>query len=202
MRTIKGRASARRGGDNKMKDLVEYFNALQPGKIQGNEHLEKLVWDCWHEFKGSDETKMDGYKILHRMEKAFWNPPIFSFTIERHGATVGNSVWADIQRWALNLASKEAHCETMDRRMVSKMDSRLDVNSIAQEVADLILKHSIDDRLKWNRSGTVRVQVGKIIPETKKETTAGRRKKFRKALTEIIGEFGWQEVRPNVYHKT
>ena len=185
-----------------MKDLLEYLNSLQPGKIQVNEHLERLVWDCWHEFKESDETKMDGHKILHRMEKAFWNPPIFSFTIERHGATVGASVWADVQRWDLNLVLKEADYKNIDRRMVNKMDSGLDVNAIAKGVADLIVNHSRDDRLKWNRSGTVRVQVGKIIPETKKETTAGRRKKFRKALTEIIGEFGWQEVRPNVYHKT
>jgi hypothetical protein len=42
---------------------------------------------------------MDGHKILHRMEKAFWNPPIFSFTIERHG-----------RQWVLLFS----RCPTMD----------------------------------------------------------------------------------------
>lgn len=175
-----------------MQRLTEYLNSLQPGKIQVNEQLERLVWNCWEDFRGSDETKMEGYKILHRMETSFWKPPIFSFTIERHGATVGGSIWAEVQRWNLNLELKEADCENIGRRMVGEMEPRLNVKPIAQEVADLILKHKEDKRLRWNKNGTVTIQIGKIIPETKKQTSEGRRKRFHEALTAILTEFGWE----------
>lgn len=183
-----------------MQKLIEYLNSLQPGEIQVNEQLERLVWDCWEDFKGSDETKMEGYKILHRMETAFWKPPIFSFTIERHGATTGGSIWAEVQRWEFNLVSKEADCEDVGRRMVHKMDARLNVLPIAQEVADLVLNHKEDKRLKWHKTGTVTIRTGEIIPMTNKQTTEGRRKRFNKALTEILAEFGWDQT-GNIWRK-
>lgn len=85
-----------------MQKLIEYLNSLQPGKIQVNEELKRLVsvcWPAWLELEESDEIKVEGYSNLHWIEKAFWDPPNFSFTIR----------------------------ENMSRRMICKMDPRLNV---------------------------------------------------------------------------
>jgi hypothetical protein len=34
---------------------------------------------------------MTGQKLLGRMEEVVWEPPILSFTVERHGGTVQGS---------------------------------------------------------------------------------------------------------------
>jgi hypothetical protein len=191
-----------------IKKLIEFLEPLKPGSIQDqpNENpskpgtlLERLVFECWHEFEGGDSEKMQGYKILHRMEKPIWNPPILSFTMERHGATVAGSIRADIQEWRLNIETLKADCETVGRRQVNPMDQRLNVGPIAEEIAHLIQTHKTDERLKWNKDGSVRVLIGKIIPETVKQTTMGRRKRFRIALKESLTKVGWQEIRQGVY---
>jgi hypothetical protein len=50
-----------------------------------------------------------------------------------------------------------------------------------------------DDRLQWHEGGSVKVLVGKIIPESSavKQTLAGRRKRFREKLVERLGAEGW-----------
>jgi hypothetical protein len=184
------------------KKLVDYLKSLKPGLIEKTDELERLLWDCWDQFEGSDQGKMEGFKLLHRMEEVFWEPPILKFSIERHGPTVGGSIWANIQGWELNVETREAICEENRRRQVSSKSpalTRSQIKSMAEEIVRLILDHVEDERLKWNRDGTVRVQIGEIIPEGKKETTIGRRKRFRAAVEELLANKGWLKVRPNVY---
>jgi hypothetical protein len=193
-----------------IEKLIEFLEPLKPGPIKDQPNnnpykpgtvLERLVFECWDEFEGGNSEKMVSYKVLHRMEKPVWNPPILSFTMERHGATVGGSIWADIQEWKLNIQTLKADCETIGRRQVEAMDRRLNVGPITEEIAHLIQTHETDERLKWNKDGSVRIRMGKIIPMTKAQTTTGRRKRFRKALTESLANTGWQEIRTNVYLK-
>lgn len=188
--------------------LIEFLKPLMPGPVKDQPNqdpsktgtvLERLLFECWYEFEGSNQEKMDGYKILHRLEEPFWEPPVLRFRMERHGATVGGSIWADIQEWKLNIETKEANYETVGRRQVSPMDKRLDVKPIAREVAQLIVKGKIDKRLKWNKNGSVTVWIREIIPETVKQTTIGRRGRFWVALTKCLADKGWQENRTNNY---
>jgi hypothetical protein len=184
-----------------MEKLTKYLNSLEPGAMTNHEVLERLVFECWHKFEGGNQEKMEGYKILHRMENARWNPPILSFVMERHPQTVAGSIWANLQEWKLNIETMKADCEMIGRRQVSAMEPRLNVRPLAEETAQLIFNHVEDERLKWNKDGTVRVQIGKIIPagSIKGQTLAGRRKRFRKAVEELLAYKGWQEVRLNVY---
>ena len=65
---------------------------------------------CWREFTGSASERMHAGK-LGRMEAVRWDPPVLSFTIERHGAMSGGSTRAELQQWRIDLDRKTAKCE-------------------------------------------------------------------------------------------
>jgi hypothetical protein len=46
---------------------------------------------------------------VSRAEELSWNPPILSFTIERHGATARGSSRAELHEWTVNLHEGTAH---------------------------------------------------------------------------------------------
>ena len=73
------------------------------------------------------------------------------------------------------------------------MQARLKVEPLVEEIARLIVAKHEDHRLQWHEDGSVKVLVGKIIQESSalKQTLAGRRKRFRKALLERLGAEGW-----------
>src|SRR5262249_22158252 len=75
------------------------------GAIQQADDREKIIGllaDCWHDFEGADETSMKDLKLTHA-EDLSWRPPVLSFTIERHGATVLGSTRAELYQWTVNL---------------------------------------------------------------------------------------------------
>lgn len=184
-----------------MKDLIDYLDSMGPGPIKKNiEDLERAVWNCWGEFDGTQE--MEGYKLLHRMESVRWQPPILTFVIERHGATVLGSKYAELQKWELNLDTGKATVSGFRKRLVFPLSSRMNVRPYAEEIAGLIMNQKEDDQLRWNKDGSVRVKIGEVaLWGTNKQTIAGRRKRFRKALDELLSVSGWKPKRPNVYER-
>jgi hypothetical protein len=101
-----------------------------------------------------------------------------------------------LQEWKLDLDKKTAWCDERRFRQVHAPQPRLDVRALAEEVANLILRHQEDDRLRWYEDGRVRVLVGKVLPDgsAATQTLAERRKLFRQALRERLAAEGWQEV--------
>ncbi len=184
-----------------MQKLLKYLQSIPAGPISDTSDLETLLVNTWDKFDGSDAEGMEGYKLLGRIEKAAWNPPILSFIIERHGATVHGSTRATLQMWEVNVKNMSATWEHAGHKQLTPMQPRLDVKTIAKEIAQLIIKHRQDERLKWNKDGTVRIEIGKILPENFefKQTLAGRRKRFREAVDNLLNNTGWQKVRANVY---
>jgi len=81
------------------------------------------------------------------------------------------------------------------------MQAKLDVRPTAEEIVQRIIDGQEDERLKWNKDGSVRVQIGKILSEGSavKQTLAGRRRRLRDIVDEMLSKAGWQKVRPNVY---
>src|SRR5262245_11833290 len=81
-----------------------------------------------------------------------------------------------------------------------RLDNRLDVRALAEEVASLVLHHQEDGRLRWYEDGRVRVLIGKVLPKgsAAKPTLAGRRKWFREALRQRLAAEGWLEAGVNV----
>lgn len=187
-------------GYETVEELVEFLASKPPGPISELAEVGRILSQCWDKFIASDSEEMAAYK-LERIEEASWNPPILSFIIERHGAIVLGSTRAELQRWDIDVEKLVATSYTAGSRQVLPMQRKLDVRPMAEEIVCLIVNRQEDDRLKWNHDGSVRVFVGKILPEGSavKETLRGRRKRFRKVLDELLSDSGWQKVRTYVY---
>src|SRR5262245_10155191 len=184
-----------------MKQLLAYLGSIQAGSIAVTARLETLLAACWEEFAGSRAEGMTGDKLYDRMENVHWEPPILTFVIERHGGTVHGSSRAEIQGWTLNVDTRTASSYNAGHRQVQPMEARLDIRPLAEEVVQLVIGHQEDERLRWNTDGSVRIQIGKILPtgSAVKQTLNGRRRRFRQRVDELLSNAGWQKVRPNVY---
>ena len=70
---------------------------------------------------------MEGYKLIDRMEKVEWVPPVLRFQIERHGATVKGSSRAELHEWTIDLCKATAECVSKGSRQIIPMAPRLNV---------------------------------------------------------------------------
>ena len=172
-----------------------------PGRILETYRLRQLLSHCWHEFEGSSQTSMKGDKLF-RIEEPEWHPPILSFSIERHGQTVMGSKRASLQEWGVNVENLTVSIVRERKRQLVPNAKRLDVELIAKKVVDAILSGRNDERFKIRSDGMLKIEIGRVIPETKKQTTSSRRIRFRKALTALLEPHGWKEVRANLYARS
>jgi hypothetical protein len=181
-----------------MDELTGYLKDLDPGPVDQTSHLERLLARVWDDL-GGDEAGMTGDKLIGRMEQAEWTPPKLSFSIERHGGAVLGSTRAECQRWTVDLEKKSATCERTGHRQLSPMATRVDVEPIADEIADKIVNGEPDDRLRWLGDGSVRVEMAKIFPTGSgyKQTVQGRRRRLRDALIERLNPMGWAHLGSN-----
>jgi len=179
-----------------MKKLVEYLKAAARGPIYDTSYLESLIVDCWDRFFGSDRAGMTAEKLIQRMENVYWDPPILSFSIERHGGLVLGSTRAEVQKWELNLDDMSASFSIIGRRQIVPMQERVYVKPLANEIAELISDHKNDERLNWKKDGSVRILIGKILPgeSVVKQTLSGRRKRFRNELEKLLTAQGWEKI--------
>ncbi|MCP4603802.1 MAG: hypothetical protein GY847_25340 [Proteobacteria bacterium] len=181
--------------------LRRYLITIQPGHISDPDRVVELLIQCWKDFEGRDETKMEEHK-LGRAEEVEWKPPILGFIVERHGGTVMGSSRAELQRWFVNIEERTAYCGESSYRQLSPRQAPLNAKKLATDIASLVTtKDRRTEYLKWFDDGTVRVIVGKILPEGSavKQTLIGRRKRFRKELREVLKESGWEEFKLHRY---
>lgn len=184
---------------NKLKKILE---TLPPGQVSSpsDDAVEKALSKCWDALEGSDDEGMDGYKLVGRMEDVRWDPPLLTFRIERHGGTVMGSVCAEIQEWTVDVEKGTAeHYPWGGKRLVGQRPRPLKVAPIAKEIADLVVTEKNDKRLKWITANHVRVLVSEVIPETSRQTTSGRRKRFWAALEGELKPHGWVLFKRSVY---
>ena len=183
------------------RSLDAYLLGLPPGPIADPTDLEGLLGAHWDQFEGSDSEGMKGSKLFGRMDEVLWQPPVLTFVIERHGGTVLGSSRADRHRWELDLEARRAVCSRIGHRQLMPMAPRLDVRPLAQQLAQSIVHRQLDDRLRWATDGSVRVQIGRIIPagSAVAQTLQGRRRRFWLALGDILREAGWSQLRHGVY---
>ena len=183
-----------------MDELKDYLNRLEPGPVEKTSHLERLLAAIWDDL-GGDGGGMAGNKLIRRMEHVECHPPLLTCVIERHGGTVLGSTKAELQRWSVNLDRQTATCERAGLRQLSPMASRVDVDSIVDEVAQRIVDGVGDDRLTWLGDRRVRVEVGRIFPDQSgyKQTVQGRRRRLREALIERLSIIGWSHYGRNTF---
>lgn len=188
--------------------LRQYLNSIPSGAAPDVGEVERLLvraWDAFH-FEG-DETGMAGHKLRGRMEDVRWNPPFLSFSIERHGATVLGSTRAELHDWRINVEQVRAAVVVRQSfRQVSRPRPPLYVEGMVDEVASLIVAGKHDQRLRWREDGSVQVLIGKLLPKHSavRETLAGRRKRFARALRERLAACGWTLVvgaAPHTYRR-
>ena len=168
-----------------MDELEDYLRTIEPGRIVRTGNLEHLLAGVWHTLSG-DDGGMAGRKLIGRMERVEWQPPILSFRVERHGGTVLGSTRGEMQHWTVDLDRKTATVNQIRHRQLSPMASRVDVKPIADEITGLVLGGVIDDRLCWLGDGRVRIEMSKIFPELSgyKQTVQGRRRRLSEGLIE------------------
>jgi hypothetical protein len=139
------------------------------------------------------------------MEDVRWDPPVLSFTIERHGGMALGSTRAELQNWRVDLDRKMAVCE--NRQSYRQKRARADgirMELIARELADGIVARRSDRRFKWQGTETVRVLIAEIFPSDSgyKQTVTGRRKRLRTLLEPLLREKGWHQVKRDIYTKS
>ena len=78
---------------------------------------------------------------------------------------------------------------------------RQDPPRVAEKIAKLIVSRKKSQHLKWNKDGSVRVIIGRIMPagSAVRKTSAERRKQFGAVLKQRLTEGCWEEVSPYVY---
>jgi hypothetical protein len=181
--------------------LLAALNDTPQGAIQGSarDKIIELLRGCWQDLEGADETSMEAWKIC-RLEDLSWNPPLLSFTIERHGATVLGSSRAELHKWTVipNLAT--AKCAPGGYRQLVKAAPKLDVKSIAARVCDAVQQGPASncDLVKqgivvWRDSGHCSINHLALLPsDGYRQTVAGRRRRLRDELRKRMQALGWQ----------
>ena len=182
--------------------LFEVLSAMPEGTFSFEQvgQIEGLLWENWELFSGNSEGGMARDKLLGRTENMAWNPPVISFDIERHGATVNGSVYGEIQNWTFNLSTGCARFALAGKRLLGERDTPLNAGALADEIAALILAGSDDPRLIRPSPNRVRLKINVIIPSTNAQTTSSRRKRFIAELIPRLAEQGWRKTKLGSQH--
>jgi len=185
-----------------IKPLRDLLSTMPPGYMSAGDCLRILaeLSQCWESIPGSDAESTTADKLC-RAEALCWNPPIFSFTLERHGGTVLGSSRASLHCWEVDTVQPEARIVKTSMRQLSPKAQVMDVEKKANEIATLILNGVDDPRITWLEDRRrVRINIGEVIPQTNPQTTQGRRKRFRVILESLMTETNWtrQDVGNNI----
>ena len=181
--------------DGVWKQLETILVGLDTGLLNDidTSRVEGFLAEHWDQLVKNVDGGMQGFKVVDRTEKMEWQPPVLSFKIERHGRTVLGSSRAELQHWQLDATDCVAMFNGDSYRQKRPKNPRLDIESIAREIAPLILERSEDDRLQWISSDKVKILSASILggQSVPKETLEGRRRRLRKALLRLIEPQGW-----------
>ncbi len=185
--------------------LTTLLGKLPLGPVAAETQIEllKLLAECWSEFQGSADSKMAFWKIGRDDGplNMVWTPPLLTFVIVRHGATVLGSSRGEKQQWKLNIEKKTAgHCTVGYVQLYPKAPP-LKVKPIATKVVDVVKQGPESDSELISNGTIVRKDDELIIFHTKlipgngnQMTISGRRKRFRNELTARMAEIGWELV--------
>src|SRR4051812_13634125 len=125
--------------ESSIQNLLNELQDVSPGllSMEATDVVIDRLEACWELLTGSDQTSMQPSK-LSRAENLRWDPPILSFEIERHGATVLGSPRAELHRWRIDLERGTADCQTGRYRKLHPTSPKLDVTPIVASVCEAI----------------------------------------------------------------
>jgi hypothetical protein len=192
-----------------LNDLANLLQAFAAGPVPSEQRSEvlKLLAGCWNEFAGATETKMQSWKLIRDSgaEDLIWDPPVLSFTVERHGGLVLGSSRAEKQQWDANIATRTASTRSVGYRQVRPAAPRVSskkIGAIADEVcaavkegansASPLVAHGV---IVWESENRVSIKHGTLIPPADyQQTTSGRRRRFRCVLESKMKSMGWNLI--------
>ena len=164
-----------------------------------------LVAEGWGELYGSGATRMGSWKIVRNEgpSELTWDPPVLSFTIERHGGLVCGSSRAERERWYVDLKERTAQQASAGFKQIhppapafTSKESRARADEVCAAVregpnsASPLLAREI---VAWKSENEVVVKGAALVPSAQyKQTTSGRRKQFRRDLESKLQEIGWK----------
>ncbi len=183
-----------------MADLIHGLREVLAVPTPPAREIEAHLAQVWDALAG-DDGGMTGRKLHGRMGSVVWNPPVLTFQIERHGATVLGSSRAEVQEWTVDLEQRTKSVMVVGRRQLQPPQPRLDVKPVAGELAIAITSGQQDPRLRWDGTRRVRLLMNAVLPagSAVKGTLAGRRKRLREAVAKHVAPAGWRMVRANVF---
>lgn len=187
-----------------MNVLREFLATVKPGEVPETADLDRFLTECWDDFDGSNDGGMQAYKLLGRLEKVRWEPPILRFVVERHGGTVCGSSRAELQHWEVNLNDKTAQITKSGHRQLEPMAPRISIKGLAEDIAQAILNDADDARFdRDEHDGSVVVNVSMLFPTGSgfKRTVEGRRKRLCGYIEELLTDHGWRKIRWNRFRK-
>lgn len=182
-------------------DLATYLASLPSGRVEQTDDLAARLADAWSELDGAVEAAMYARKLT-RIEEARWQPPILTFSIERHGATVLGSTRAEIQWWQVNIEERTAEIVGSRIRQLGLRAAAWDARPVAAALVDAIVNGHDDDRFTRLADGSVRIVLTTLIPPGgPKQTLDGRRRRLRRELEKDLARHGWRRDGQTTYRK-
>jgi hypothetical protein len=159
--------------------------------------MESLLSSCWDHLAGSSDGGMTAEKLKGRTGSLEWSPPNLTFNIERHAEAVTGSTTAAVQRWEVDLELETAALIESGSGQIIPMDRRIDVSSVAAELATAINEQREDTRIEWVAMNRVRILTDEAIPATMGMTTTSRRNRFVSEIERLLQPFGWLRTSRN-----
>lgn len=186
-------------------DLQQFLATTASGPITDTRELAWLLALAWPELAAEDD-EFDGRMLFGRMERAFWQPPSLTFTIEILGSRYVGLTKVTEQEWTVDISKGAAICTKTRLRHEELVPPRLDIGSIADEIAFVIVSGKEDNWLRRYMDGRVRVLLTENLPVSPlvKETLDARRRRLKavlRALTKRLTEHGWRACKSDVFEK-
>lgn len=193
-----------------ISQLKSHLQKCPKQQVEVTKEFERLLSSVWDKFDGHDDHGMTARKLFRarrkgeiviRIENPQWNDPILTFEIERHGATVLGSGRAEIHTWTLDFDALTASCEVSGRRQLRPASRRVDIETIATQLADLIEAKQPDEHLRRRSDDSVEVLTAKVFPSgsASKTTVASRRKRLMESVTARLIPKGWSPSGRNAF---
>jgi len=111
--------------------------------------LIDVLKQAWPHLQGSEINSTEAYK-LDRMEQPIWQPPVLTFTLERHGAIVaGGSKRAELHKWVINVEKGTADCSKAGARNLLPNDKAFPFASTVEELIGIVCECRQHPWIKW-----------------------------------------------------
>lgn len=164
-----------------------------------------VLQDVWAHLHKADSKNLHVWKLTRgRIEDPVWEPPVFTFSIERHGAAKYRSTRAEMQVWKVDLEKRRAEIIKKKHRQLKPMSPRYNPTEDCQKIVAMIRSGKEHAWLKWSPGkDRVRINIGLVVSgNAPKQTITGRRKRFRAKLAEMLQDCGWENKgNYNTYEK-